>query len=323
MASSEQWGALNAQIQQLQQALLSEQQKRKELAEQIKRNPQQDMAALTASLREVLDRPKDDRSIVTGLPRGLKVPELPKYDGAPLKAREWANEVKRWKTNVPDWPGIISYVSRFLTGTAKSWADEQDRVGTQFEDLEAWLVALVEYHRAPREGDDRFGKFLEHVGLKMHGSRPPVREYIAGFRDHVLNFPDPYLTDSSSLFFFMLGLRPNIRKALAHDYPTSLEEAYARAEIMAAQFGQADSMGFVPRSSQYQSTSGSGGMAKAGSNSAKTDGPTPMDLNAVINSNGSGGSPTCYKCGKKGHISRQCTAVGDAILPSWKKKMGN
>lgn len=59
----------------------------------------------------------------------------------------------------------------------------------------------------------------------------------------------------------------------------------------------------------------------ATSGASASGGPAPMelDVNTANSIKGKGGR-TCYKCGKSGHLIKGCTATGDAVLPSWRKR---
>ena len=208
-------------------------------------------------------------------------------DGQPTVA-DWCDSMDDYlaATRLVDDPMIISHVSSYFNGKAKTWwRFYKERMGrgavvTPVGWLELRALMLDQFSeklQKRRAMDD-----LE--GLRQKGS---VREYTAEFQKIVTELPD--LEEESVRYRYVLGLNPEIQQAVEQQMPTTLDRAIELASL-------ADT---IARRIVHGQGSGRPVVARAVRERPVAQ-PTPMELGGVATQR------KCYNCDEVGHLAARC-----------------
>ncbi|CDH61246.1 hypothetical protein RO3G_02687 [Lichtheimia corymbifera JMRC:FSU:9682] len=198
------------------------------------------------------------------------------------------------------------------TEAPKDWSDFKDLFRKEFRPSNATQMARQRLEK-----------------LKQQDS---IRDYIIEFRNIMLDLPDMFEEDAVHQFIQGLQYEPRLQVFLRT--PTSLKEAYSAAEAYEAAVecarGIRDPPVNNPRYGYNNHHGDSGFQGSTHATRSTTDGPTPMDLDALYNNRknnhrGFGkrsGTIQCHNCQGYGHIARQCPSprLGDKNIQPLKGK---
>lgn len=136
---------------------------------------------------------------------------------------------------------------------------------------------------------------LARQKLQELQQRTTVSSYIRVFRDTMLELPEMDVKDA--LFVFTNSLKYQVKLHVLMNKPDSLHKAYELAEAFEA--AQCVARGFhTPRFGNQ--------FGFHNRNMHITQGPTPMELDAVTTTPRDRSRVRCFRCGRTGHYRREC-----------------
>ena len=164
----------------------------------------------------------------------------------------------------------VQYAGSLLRGPALVWFRTMCSTPEHLEFIKVWSTFCSELKANFRPSN--LIKLARDRLAYMRQSGPSVREYIREFRTVCLDIPS--MSADEKLDRFTRGLKSHIRREVELKEPTTFDEAVKLAEKLDS--AQRSS------SSSYQQQSGySGRTSGRYSDRHDSDGPAPMDLNAV------------------------------------------
>ena len=117
------------------------------------------------------------------------------------------------------------HAGMFFTGSAASWWHSLTRSNPQpFTNWEEMKQAFLDYFSSIRQGKDAFRRL---TGLEQRG---PVRDYVRRFRDEALQVDSGLLTPANKLYYFINGLKVDLRTHVETLNPATYDEAVRIAE---------------------------------------------------------------------------------------------
>ena len=158
------------------------------------------------------------------------VPKPDKFSGDSQRAdtaHNWAAAMSTYldihnKLDTPEGP---KHAGMFLTGSAASWwygltaSDPQP-----FASWQEMMTAFQDYFSSTRKGKDAFRRL---TSLEQGGS---ARDYAKRFRNELLQVDAGLLTPESKLFYFVGGLKVDLRTHVETSNPATYDEAVRIAE---------------------------------------------------------------------------------------------
>ena len=117
------------------------------------------------------------------------------------------------------------HAGMFFTGSAASWW--HSLTGSNPQPITNWeemKQAFLDYFSSTRQGKDAFRRL---TGLEQRGS---VRDYVRRFRDEALQVDSGLLTPANKLYYFINGLKVDLRTHVETLNPATHDEAVRIAE---------------------------------------------------------------------------------------------
>jgi Retrotransposon gag protein/Zinc knuckle len=260
------------------------------------------------TMQELQDQITALQTTLNNLRASSSLPKPPKpssYNGG-KGARQWLFKMQNYfhLAGIHTDTDKILYVGSYLEGAASDWwrykmqllqANPVPYTWVNFQfDLLARFQPLAE--------DD-----VARQKLRRLRQRDYIRAYVQVFNETVLQIQN--MDEGTKVDNFLFGLRPDSRRWVRLQKPTTLEAAMTRAEEYEAMELQdkANDQALHKRVQERQKP--------RNDSFRQSTGPEPMQLGAT-NGNTSRSSEkdssqnrsvrTCFKCGKPGHIAREC-----------------
>ena len=169
---------------------------------------------------------------------GAKAPKPDKFSGdtgrSGTEALDWCFSITGWltvsgKLNDLDSPNLVAL---YLTGNARTWwrsvfeaaLSMQAPKSQPFASWHEMRAALLEHFSSTRSGKEAFARLCS---LEQRGT---AREYTRKFRDLSLQADKDLLTPSATMFYYIRGLRIELRTHVETLDPASYDEAVKIAE---------------------------------------------------------------------------------------------
>jgi len=262
---------------------------------------QEQVAQLTATVNTLHAR--------SSLP---KPPKPSSYNGG-KGARQWLFKMESYfhLSHINSDNDRILYVGSYLEGAASDWWRHKAQL------LRASPQLLYSWADFEFELLARFQPLAEEDAarqkLRRLRQRDSMRAYVQVFNETVLQIPN--MDEGTKVDNFLFGLHPDPRRWVRLQKPTTLEAAMTRAEEYEAMELQdkANDNALYKRAQERQ---------KPRADSFKqSNGPEPMQLGNASGNKKQGSSldsrqnrpvRTCFKCGKPGHIARECRSRNPA-----------
>ena len=158
------------------------------------------------------------------------IPKPERYSGDSQRAEtahNWAStmttylDINQLLTS-PEGP---KHAGMFFTGSAASWWYSLTESNPQpFANWQEMKAAFLDYFSSTRKGKDAFRRL---TNLEQQGN---IRDYAKRFRDEVLQVDSGLLTPESKLFYFISGLKVDLRTHVETLNPATYDEAVRIAE---------------------------------------------------------------------------------------------
>jgi hypothetical protein len=228
-------------------------------------------------------KPEDGRSLV-------KLPAPAKFNGYFPKVDDWIRDVDRYlnyyETNNKH---SIMYTAMLLTGQAQSWWNHLEKTN---QTPTKWKTMIEEIYQRFRPINEERAATERIYNLKQYAK---VDDYISAFNDLVTRIPD--ITDAEAFRLFMRGLKPEIRNEMEKRY---IKENLTRLQREAHSYDgliQSQRFGHYnrPKQEMFQKKP----PFKKSFQQIQTDSRPNIE---------------CFKCGKKGHMMKDCRS---GQKPKW------
>ena len=259
-------------------------------------------------------------------------PDVFRGERSPGAVEAWLHTVEKYCqfTRLNDQESVL-FASTLLRDSAATWwrhlENSIDENTGETEAPKDWIDFKDFFRKEfrPSNATQMARQRLEK--LKQHNS---IRDYIIEFRNIMLDLPDMFEEDAVHQFIQGLQYEPRLQVFLKT--PTTLKAAYLAAEAYEAAVECARGVRDLPSNNQRFGHNNVGEFNFQGNTQvtrSTTDGPTPMDLDALYNKRRNNrsygkhsGTIQCHNCQGYGHIARQCPSPrrGDKNLQPLKGK---
>jgi Retrotransposon gag protein/Zinc knuckle len=232
---------------------------------------------------------------------GVKPPKPSIYKGE-RDVLQWVFRTERYfeSTGIVLGKEQVQFASTLLDGVAANWLRCMlAEPGTSMPT--SWIVfkeALIKQFQPLADEEDARQKLMRLT------QRKSVRQYVQLFMDTALRLPDMHVKDK--IFRFKEGLTLQCREWVTRARPDTLLEAMEAAEeweqIHLGERSRDSTAKFRAKQSRVESM---GEPMQLGSSSVKSGGKKSSNT-AEVKTERPNTVRKCFKCGKPGHIAREC-----------------
>lgn len=203
----------------------------------------------------------------------------------------------------------VLFASSHLKGAASDW---------WFSGGKGAVTTLAEFIDAV---NGRFKSSLDadmasdKLAVLKQGTHQPVTQYVGQVQQLLIKIPD--MDMGSRVRGFIRGLLPHLAQKLREGRPKTASEAYEMAIRMEGSFGTKSGMGKIQANNNVETEEEQGNSGGGGMQPTVTLAAVQRIVEQSLKNRGGGGGnyqgpndgPSCFRCGRRGHMVSECKAT--------------